>query len=53
MAEPPLSDTSVQPAQALADLNVALAFRPDHTGARYWRGWLHQKQRRWQYALTG
>jgi tetratricopeptide (TPR) repeat protein len=40
------------PEQALADLNVALAFRPNRAGARYWRGWLHQQQGRWQQAIA-
>jgi hypothetical protein len=41
-----------KPEQAVVDLNIALVFRPDHAGARYWRGWLHQQQGRWQQAIV-
>jgi eukaryotic-like serine/threonine-protein kinase len=36
--------------KALPELNRALAFQPDHVGARFLRGKLHQQQGRWQAA---
>jgi serine/threonine protein kinase/WD40 repeat protein/Flp pilus assembly protein TadD len=38
------------PVRALANLNLALALRPDHAAARFLRGTLHQQQKRWQVA---
>jgi WD40 repeat protein/tetratricopeptide (TPR) repeat protein len=39
------------PGKAMPELNMALALQPDHAGARFVRGKLHQARREWEVAI--